>query len=68
MITWYLLLTVVSGQPQTKVYATEQQACVDYLAAKAANPAFVYELSGKKDAPTVALGDCKPVQQFVIQK
>jgi hypothetical protein len=68
MITWYLLLTVVSGQPQTKVYTTEQQACVDYLAAKAAGPAFVYQLSGKKDSPAIAIGDCKPVQQFVTSK
>jgi hypothetical protein len=68
MITWYLLLSVVSGQPQTKVYATEQQACVDYTAAKVSSPAFVYVLSGKKENPSITLGDCKPVQQFVIQK
>lgn len=65
MITWYLLLTVVSGQPQTKIYSTEQQACVDYSIAKAAGPAFVYEVSGRKDEPKIVIGDCKPVQQFI---
>lgn len=69
MITWYLLITLASSTtPSRSVYANEQQACQAYLTAKASGPAFVYQISGKKDSPSISDGDCKPVQQFITQK
>ena len=64
MIVWYFLLTAVSGQPKVQVYATEQQACVDYTAYKASG-AKVYKVEGHKDSPVISEGDCAPVQQFI---
>ena len=67
MVTWFLLISMVNGAPQSSVYAKEQDACNAYLVAKASNPSIIYELSGKKDNPSVTVGDCKPVQQFVTK-
>ena len=67
MVTWYLLVTIGSGAPQRNVYSDEQQACQAYLAVKANSPAYIYQITGRRDSPVISDGECKPVQQFVVQ-
>jgi hypothetical protein len=68
MIVWYVLLTIISGQPQVKSYADEKLACTEYFAEKAVGPAFIFQASGKKDNPVTVPADCKPVYQVVLPK
>lgn len=67
MIEIYMLVYAVAGQPKVEVYPSEQAACVAFQVHRDAG-SRVYKIDGKRDSPGVAEGDCKPVQQFVIQK
>lgn len=58
---WYLLLTIVSGQPVLTPYTSQADACVAF--AQAQPGAKVYEVeSGRK--VVISEGDCKPVPVF----
>lgn len=60
----YLLVVLLNGVPQPTVYASEQEACVAYQASPGSH---VYAISDKRN-PSIAEGECKPVQQFLGKK
>lgn len=62
MILWYLLIAA-GGQPQ--VFPSEQQACQVVSTTPGAR---IYLVSGHRDNPTIADGECTPVETFVQHK
>jgi len=65
MVIWYLLVTIAGTQPQVSAYPTEQKVCEAFAATPGSH---VYLVSGHRDTPTIAEGECKPVQSFIPHK
>jgi hypothetical protein len=57
---WFLLVNIVSGQPQLTVYQNELDVCAAYAANQGSH---VYQVTNGRKVD-IAEGDCKPVVQF----
>jgi hypothetical protein len=58
---WFLLLSIVNGQPVLTPYANQSDACVAFAQAPAG--AKVYQVTDGRKVE-IAEGDCKPIVSF----